>query len=228
MRCTTNMKITEILRLRELGLSYNEIAKGAGIGKSTVGDVLQLCRANNVDYSNARQMGDAELQRLLYPDYCDRKGQKPEPDYQAIQTELARSRHTNLRFIWEEQYHKQYPNGLGYSQFCERYRRWSKRDALQNVTMHIEREAGREMFVDWMGEAPLCVVDGDTGEIHPAYFFVSALGASGYPFVEAFPDESQVDFTCSDINMSKNIPYIRQIYIRFEQMHRFGVPKHMR
>ena len=44
MRCTDNMKITEILRLREMGLSYKEIAKGAGIGKSTVGDVLQLCK----------------------------------------------------------------------------------------------------------------------------------------------------------------------------------------
>ena len=194
MRCTTNMKITEILRLRELGLSYKEIATGAGIGKSTVGDVLQLCRESEVDYTRAKQMSDEALQQLLYPDYCERKGQKPEPDYAAIQSELARNRHTNLRFIWEEQYHKQYPNGLGYSQFCERCRRWSKRDALQNVTMHIEREPGREMYVDWMGETPPCVVDGDTGEIHPAHFFVSALGASGYPYVEAFPDESQVSW----------------------------------
>lgn len=189
------MKITEILRLRELGLSYQEIAKGAGIGKSTVGDVLKLCRANGLDYERARQMEDEALQRLLYPDYCDRKGQKPEPDYPAIQTELKRNRHTNLRFIWEEQYRKQYPDGLGYSQFCERYRCWSKQDALQNVTMHIEREPGREMYVDWMGEAPLCVVDGETGEIHAAHFYVSALGASGYPFVRAFPDESQVSWS---------------------------------
>lgn len=188
------MKITEILRLRELGLSYKEIAKGAGIGKSTVGDVLQLCRTCGVDYEHARQMGDEQLQRQLYPDYWDRKSQKPEPDYPAIQEALSRNRHTNLRFIWEEQYRKQYPEGLGYSQFCERYRRWSKRDALQHVTMHIEREPGRELFVDWMGEAPLCVVDGDTGEIHAAHFFVGALGASGYPFVAAFPDESQTSW----------------------------------
>ena len=56
------MKITEILRLRELGLSYQEIAKGAGIGKSTVGDVLKLCRANGLDYERARQMEDEALQ----------------------------------------------------------------------------------------------------------------------------------------------------------------------
>ncbi|MDD2295896.1 MAG: IS21 family transposase [Desulfobacterales bacterium] len=188
------MKITEILRLREMGLSYKEIAKGAGIGKSTVGDVLQLCKEHDLDYSTARRMANEEIQLLLYPDYCNRKGQKPEPNYQAIQKDLARNRHTNMRFIWEETYHKQYPDGLGYSQFCERYRRWSRQDAKRNVTMHMEREAGREMFVDWMGETPLCVVDSDTGELHPAHFFLSVLGASGYPYVEAFPDESQTSW----------------------------------
>ena len=172
------MKITEILRLRELGLSYTEIATGAGIGRSTVGDMLRLCQEHGLDYETARQMSDEALQRLLYPAYFDRKGQKPEPDYQAIQQELEQHHHTNLRFIWEEQYRKQHPDGLGYSQFCERYRRWSKRDAKSNVTMHIEREAGKELFVDWMGETPLCVVDGTTGEIHAAHFFVGVLNTA--------------------------------------------------
>ncbi len=188
------MKITEILRLREMGLSYTEIATGAGIGRSTVGDTLRLCKAHGLDYEKTRQMSDEALQRVLYPAYYGRKGQKPEPDYQAIQKELEQYHHMNLRYIWEEQYIKQHPDGLQYSQFCEKYRRWSKRDARQNVTMHMEREAGKELFVDWMGEAPLCVVDGATGEIHAAHFFVSVLGTSGYPFVEAFPDETQISW----------------------------------
>lgn len=185
------MKITEILRLREMGLSYKEIATGAGVGKSTVGDVLRLCGECGLDYRKARDMGDEELQKLLYPGYYKRKSVKQKPDFHGIQQELAQNKHTNLRFIWEEQYRKQYPDGLGYSQFCEVYRRWSKRDALQNVTMHLEREPGKELFVDWMGETPLCIVDPETGEAHAAHFFVGALGSSGYPYVEAFPDESQ-------------------------------------
>jgi transposase len=184
------MRITEILRLRELGLSYKEIATGAGVGKSTVGDVLRLCKGLGVDYEVARAMGDEELQNLLYPAYYERKRVKAEPDYEAIRQALSKDKHTNLRFIWEEEYRKEHPDGLGYSQFCERYRRYFKLDALQNVTMHQEREPGKELYVDWMGEAPLCVADPETGELKAAHFFVAALGSSGYPYVEAFPDET--------------------------------------
>lgn len=195
------MRITEILRLREMGLSYKEIATGAGVGKSTVGDVLRLCIKCGLDYQKAREMGDEELQKLLYPGYYERKNAKAKPDFVSIQQELAKNKHTNLRFIWEEQYRKQYPDGLGYSQFCEVYRRWSKRDALQNVTMHIEREPGKEIFVDWMGETPLCMVDPETGEARAAHFFVGALGSSGYPYVEAFPDESQSSWIGAHVRM---------------------------
>lgn len=57
--------------------------------------------------------------------------------------------------------------------------------------MHQEREPGKELFVDWMGDTLEVVVDPDTGEILRAHFFVAALGNSGYPYVEAFTDEKQ-------------------------------------
>lgn len=55
--------------------------------------------------------------------------------------------------------------------------------------MHQEREPGKELFVDWMGDTPSLVIDPSTGEGHDAHFFVCTLGNSGYPYVEAFPDE---------------------------------------
>jgi transposase len=59
----------------------------------------------------------------------------------------------------------------------------------KNVVMAREREAGKELFVDWMGNALGCVIDNETGEILTAHFFVAALGDSNYPYVEAFLDE---------------------------------------
>jgi hypothetical protein len=50
MRCTERMRIIEILRLREIGLSYQQIAKGAGVRKSTVGDVMRLCQQSMLRY----------------------------------------------------------------------------------------------------------------------------------------------------------------------------------
>jgi transposase len=43
--------------------------------------------------------------------------------------------------------------------------------------------------VDWVGDTLDCVVDESTGELLTAHFFITTLGDSSYPFVEAFPDE---------------------------------------
>jgi len=184
------MRIIEILRLREMGLSYQQIAKGAGVGRSTVGDVMRLCQQNNVTYERAKGMEDDSLERLLYPASHNRGSIKVEPDYEEIRTELMKGKGMNLRFIWEERYRKEHPDGLGYSQFCERYRRFAKACA-SNVTMHQEREPGKELFVDWMGDTLQCVADAQTGEMLTAHIFVATLGESGYPYAEASPDETQ-------------------------------------
>lgn len=89
--------------------------------------------------------------------------------------------------MWTE-YKEQNNDGLEYSQFCERFSRW-KNQTGKNVTMHQEREAGKELFVDWMGDTLDIVKNSKTGELYKAHFFVAALGNSGYPYVEAFPDE---------------------------------------
>jgi transposase len=77
---------------------------------------------------------------------------------------------------------------MSYSQFCRRYKDW-KDEAGKNVVMPMNREPGRELFVDWVGDTLDCVVDESTGELLTAHFFITTLGDSSYPFVEAFPDE---------------------------------------
>jgi transposase len=53
-----------------------------------------------------------------------------------------------LMLLWEE-YKEQHPEGIMYTQFCERYRKFKKNN---NLTMHIEHTAGEEMMVDWAGQ----------------------------------------------------------------------------
>ena len=54
-----------------------------------------------------------------------------------------------------------------------------------------EREPGKELFIDWVGDTLACVTDSETNTIREAHFFVTTMGDSSYPFVEAFPDETQ-------------------------------------
>ncbi|OPX94662.1 MAG: Integrase core domain protein [Pelotomaculum sp. PtaB.Bin104] len=187
MRCEEPVRILEILRLTEQGYGQRDIGKSAGCSKSTVGEVQRRCREAGITYAEAMSMLPEELQKRVYPAATARKIIKPEPDYQHIHGELQRHPNLNLRFLWEE-YKTQQPGGLEYSQFCERYNRW-KNNTGKNVTMHQERAAGKEMFVDWMGDTLKIVVNPETGEVFNAHFFVCVLGSSGYPYVEAFPDE---------------------------------------
>jgi transposase len=112
---------------------------------------------------------------------------KGDPDWEWIHNRLKSDKNQNLQFIWEG-YRESNPEGLGYSQFCRRYNDW-KNESGKNVVMVQEREPGKELFVDWMGDTLDCVADSATGKLLTAHFFVATLGDSSYPYVEAFPDE---------------------------------------
>ena len=192
MRCEEPVKILEILRLTELGHTQRDIAASIGCGKSTVGDILRRSRDINLNYKAAQSLTSEMLQARLYPALKQRQSGKAQPDFASIHTRLAH-RHMNMQYLWEAYEQEQRENGirpLRYSQFCLRYRQWAK-TVGKSVTMHQDREGGKELFIDWMGDVLPLVIDQETGEIQNAHFFVTTLGDSGYPYVEAFPDEKQ-------------------------------------
>ena len=147
MRSVPSVTITEILRLSEMGLSYREIAQGTGCAKSTIGDVMSRCKQAGLDYNKAKAMPPNDVQKLLYPASTEMAARKVEPEWAEVHAELARNKSMNIQYIWEE-YRKTAPDGLGYSQFCERYRRYRKAYG-KGVTMHQEREPGEILEVDW-------------------------------------------------------------------------------
>jgi transposase len=189
------MKIIEILRLSELGMSQREIAASSGCGKSTIGDVLRLCEERCITYEAASRLTDAELHDTLYQ---TKSQTKPLPDWKYIHEELAQHKKLNLQFMWEE-YRIRYPEGLGYSQFCNLYRQYRKETDRQ-VSLYNERKAGEIMEVDFMCDTLSCVVDSATGELIAAHFFVAILGYSHFPYVEAFPNEQEAAWITAHVN----------------------------
>jgi len=180
------VKIVEILRLLEEGYSQREIASSVKCGKTTVGEIQRRSREYGLAYEKAAAMTDDAIKATLYPNSYG-KYVKPDPSWESIHERLMSHKRLNLQYVWEE-YRAAFPEGLSYSQFCRRYDEWQN-ETGKRVIMVQEREPGREMFVDWIGDTLPCVVDGATGEAFNAHFFVAALGDSGYPYVEAFPDE---------------------------------------
>lgn len=174
------LKAREILRLKyEAGLSLREIGKSCNCGKSTVSEVLE--RAEKAGITWPIYLCDKELMSLLYPP-IDNKTSPPEPNMEYVFYEMKKKSVT-LMLLWEE-YKDKHPNGIMYTQFCERYRNFKKNN---DITMHIDHKAGEEVQVDWAGQT-MSYVDASTGEIKPVYLFVAVLPASAYPFVYAYDD----------------------------------------
>jgi transposase len=210
MRYEEPMNVIEMLRLQEAGYSQRDIARSINCGKSTVAGIQKRCRQAGLRYETAQQMNDQQLTRLVYPQSGGRP-KKVDPDWKAIQKRLDGGRRLNLRYLWEE-YHRDTPDGLGYSQFCCRYQAW-RNTTGRDVVMVQEREAGKELFVDWAGDTLECVVDHESGKLLKAHFFVATLGDSGYPVAEAFPDEKQESWLTAHVHTFGKLGGLPQIIV---------------
>lgn len=199
MRCLETMKITEILRLRGMGFNLREIGEAVGCSKTTVGEILTRCKACSLSYEDAITLSEERINELIYPDSFGRKQVKEEPDWEEIHKRLNSSKRINLQYIWEEEYRPSNPGGYSYSRFCAKYNAWKDANG-KNVIMAQEREPGKELFIDWVGDTLDCVMDYGTGELHTAHFFVCTMAESSYPFVEAFPDETQMNWNQAHID----------------------------
>lgn len=155
-------------------------------------------------------MTNDEIKELLYPNSFGHFI-KEDPDWTAIHQRLRTNKRLNLQYLWEE-YKAENTNDLSYSRFCNRYLIW-KNETGKNVIMAQNRDPGKELFVDWMGDTLECVVDSATGEILAAHFFVATLGDSSYPYVEAFPDEKLDKWLLAHVNALRYLGGIPRVIV---------------
>ena len=174
-------KAREILRQHfEVGLSQREIAESVKVSLGTVSGVLAKARAAGISYPV--QMSNKGLGSILYPaKEKDGKGRYAEPDMEYVHREMQK-RGVTLTLLWEE-YKTEHPNGLMFTQFCERYRGFRKSN---EVYMRKVYKAGERVMVDWAGETMMFT--DETGQEHKVYLFVAALPASSYLYAEPFQD----------------------------------------
>ena len=172
-------KIKEALRLRAGGLSHRAIARVCLIGKETVREYLRRAAEAGLSWPLPEGLGEEDLERRLFPHGPETSRKEADPDWALVHREL-RKKGVTRRLLWEE-YRAGEPQGYGYSQFCERLKRWTK--ALTPV-LRMPHKAGEKMFVDYAG-LTVPYLDPATGEEREAQIFVAALGASSATYAEA-------------------------------------------
>ena len=198
-------KIREILRLKwEVGLSARQIARSLSISHSTVLDMLRRFECSGLSWP-LPNIDDAELEAKLYPGNPQGLVERPLPDMAYIHRELARKGVT-LQLLWWE-YKQNHPDGLQYSQFCQRYRQWrSKLD----VVLRQPHRAGEQMQVDFAGDT-VPIHDRETGEVWQASIFIAVLPASNYTFAKAYPAQdlrSWIKAHCDALEFFGGVPEI--------------------
>ena len=180
-------QIKEVLRLRhQHRLSTREIARSCGLPVSTVGDYLQRATAAGLSWPLPETLTESQLvEQLLGATGATPAVEpaRPLPDWSAVRAELHRPSVT-LQLVWRE-YRQVHPEGYGYSQFCELYRRWA---GQLDPTLRQVQVPGEKMFVDWAGQTVPIYHSAD-GTTSAASVFVAVLGASNMTFAEAFANQ---------------------------------------
>ena len=188
-------KIHRVLRLFfEAGLSIRAIARSIGASPSTVGDYIRRAKAAGLAWPLPEGLDERALEARLFPGVTTpARVERAIPQWADIHAEL-RGKGVTLALLWQE-YKTAHPEGLQYSQFCERYRAWRRR---LDVVMRQTHRAGEKLFVDYAGQC-VPVVHRETGELRNAQVFVAVLGASSYTFAEATWTQALPDWCASHV-----------------------------
>jgi len=186
----TMRKIREVFRLKfDCDISNRQIAKSCSIARSTVAEYLFRFQQAALSWPLSQDIDDNQLEQRLYPQLPTLPAhERPLPDWCYIHQQL-RQKSVTLMLLWQE-YKEQNPHGYQYSQFCHRYRQWTKQI---DPVMRQEHRAGEKLFVDYAGQT-VPVYDLHTNQMREAQIFVAVLGASNYTYAEATWSQSLPDW----------------------------------
>jgi transposase len=178
----------------DLGRSHRETASAQGVSLGVVTSVLKRATEAGLDWAAVQEMAEEALDAMLYPRGPSTPSARgPMPDFPALNRERLKAGVT-LQLLHIE-YREANPQGFGYTQFCEYYRRWRANRGLTMRQVHI---AGDKLFVDYSGKKAH-YTDPTTGVPVAVELFVAVFGASNFTFAEATHTQRVPDFIASHV-----------------------------
>ncbi len=186
-----------ILRLSAQGISQRGIALSISHSRNTVSRVLQAAAKNEVKWPIPEAMGDAELERILFP-VVDIERDRRMPDFEFIHKELAKSGVT-LMLLWHEYCETCRLNQIvpfQYNRFCKLYKDYAHQT---KATMRIQHKPAEKLEVDWAGQ-PAYLTNNLNSVPVKVPVFVAVLPYSGYAYVEALPNMKMQSWIQAHVN----------------------------
>jgi transposase len=117
-------QIRSILRNYLACGSIKATARQLKMSKNTVREYVRRAKAHTLELSKLLELEEEELHQALYTSDSDQKNERLAVFEQHIDHWVKELRRVGVtrHLLWEE-YREEYPNGYGYTQFCEHFRR---------------------------------------------------------------------------------------------------------
>jgi transposase len=186
----------EVARLHFYDTTQSDRAIGRvlGLHGTTVGSLrakLQSCR---LDWTALKALDDDAWMSEL--DTKDRSvaQRKKFPDWEFVHAEMQRADAT-LEQLWRE-WRELEPNGIGYSQFAQHYRKFRK---SRHIVMRQAHVPGQKLYVDFAGRT-VEILDSEGGPSIKAQIFVAVMGYSNFTYLEATASQTTNDWNKCHIN----------------------------
>lgn len=208
MRC-----VRDVLRLHLVfKQSPRMIVRSVGCGRTTVRDYIERVNKYQLtDWAVIENLSDEELGvRLGFKSFAHvtwAHANKVMPEWLTVHRELQANKNVTLALLCQE-YLEENPGGYQYSQFCEHYRRWSRK---LSVVMRQAHKAGEKSFVDYCDG--LSLINPATGELIKTQLFVGCLGASSFTFAEATLTQRLPDWLSSHVRMYEFFEGVTEITV---------------
>lgn len=175
----------EIARLHFYDPKQSNRAIARNVGVSTNSVIALRSLLTNVDVpKNLFDLDDDAWTAALGNEDRSIAQRKEAPDWNWVYEQLQRPDAT-LEALWRE-WRAICPEGIGYSQFTEGFRKWTKQKHIVFRRVHVP---GDKLFVDFAGTT-VTIRSRDGGPSIEAQIFVAALGYSNYTFVYAVPAQT--------------------------------------
>ncbi len=188
-------RMDEIRTILSTYLRTNSIrgtARILGMSKNTIRRYVSKCNSLELSIVAVLRLDDSELSEAFYGVGKSTPEQGRLDDFNArfprMVKELRRVGVTK-QLLWQE-YKNTYPQGYGYSQFCEHFKRIASR---KDLTLSLVHKPGEVMQVDFTG-SKLRYIDSQTGEVITCEVLVCVLPHSHYSYAIALPSQKINDF----------------------------------
>lgn len=156
-----------VMQFRAQGMSRKAISDTKKIGRDSVAEVFTRAEVQQIQYEDIKERSEDEIYRLFFPEKYQSEVLYTLPDYKQVQKELTGDGVT-LKLLWKEYSSACRANNevaIGYSNFCEDYRKYIDKFRLTN---HLVHKPAVTIEVDWSG-SKMALYDPSTGEVIDVY-----------------------------------------------------------